>query len=384
MVMVAIFKFSGTERFLPMLIGLVALRWSVGCAIQASRVAQFRNVSGPFYRRSFLATMLLAMGPSTVVFVISILLVSGFVVVVHGSPPEVLHMAKWGGFSILVQLTWNALLVFLIIYARTQRQLVSEVPILFAFVLLLILSPVAYQFSDIPPAASSLLTSLNPASHLIAAYQNSLWYIVPVSLEILPMSAVVAVSILVVLSGVLRGAPADEAPQNDPDTRHLTWDGRTWYRSDGAGVPDDAVFFRPWRGELPWVNGRNILLLLNPYRRRLRDGVGLFDAFSTSAEPETLLESPIQIYAEMARDRLCIVAALSHRGRPIVLDGLLDSGDVQNVRRFCNAVTDLRRDAGSITIISRRDEISRALIGFIRQSPAAEPGSNVTTITRIA
>src|SRR3546814_4245367 len=101
-----------------------------------------------------------------------------------------------------IHLVWNLLLVLMVMYARLRRALQSEVPVFLVFGLLLIVSPVAYQFDDIPTTATQLLTSFNPAAHLIAAYQNALWFGQVPSLEVLPLSALLAAA----LSGLAAAA----------------------------------------------------------------------------------------------------------------------------------------------------------------------------------
>ncbi|CAN0447494.1 unnamed protein product, partial [Laminaria digitata] len=259
----SVFQLQGEDRFVPMLIGLIVLRWSLSSAIQASRVAHFAEISRPFFRHPMLATVILAMGPPTFIFLISLALLGAAIALTVLDPADSLHMIGWGFFAAVIQLAWNAVLVLAIIQARLRRILTSEVPIVFGFLLLLIVSPVAYQFSDIPDAASRILTSFNPAAHLIAAYQNAFWYLQNVSLEVLPISAVVAILLLVLIRLFLRKPRDTGVEADDVNPALLLWNGMEWSEIPEPEARHDLRVFCAWSSELPWISAHNFLRLIS-------------------------------------------------------------------------------------------------------------------------
>ena len=364
-VMTTVFEFSGVDRFMTMLVGLVPLRWSIGCALQASRVAHFVKTCRPVCARPFLATVVLAMGPSTVVFAISAALLVIGLTFMQAAPAGLGHMTGWGGAVIIVHLSWNVLLVFAIIYMRMRHVLLTEGAIIFAFVLLFILSPITYQFSDIPAAAGQILTSMNPASHLIAAYQNALWYGQDVSLQVLPLSAVFCVGILLLLSRLVRTRSANEPQDLDRPAHRLVWNGRFWRYSDTPAEPDCAAnVFTRWSGELPWITGRSMLYLLGSTSRHVAASVKVFSALAPGSDSEQLLDTTLPIYTERVRNRLCIVMALLMPSGPVILDRLLDNEDAHSVEHFCAFVASSPLGLEDMVVLSARNEIAHMLAAY--------------------
>lgn len=364
LVMGTVFQLFGFERFATTLLGLISLRWSLSCAIQAVRVAQFVNVCRPVYDRPILATVILAMGPPTFVFVISLLLFIFGLSVMSQLSIDIPHTLGWGLFTILVQFSWNLALVLVIIHVRLRRILVSEVPVIFAFILVLILSPVAYQFSDIPQAASQVLTSLNPASHLIAAYQNSFWYLQDVSLQVLPISLVVCAGIFALLLSISRSEIEPQDGENASLPQHLVWDGYRWHMKADRRDYGNALVFRNWRGELPWVTGSQLLYLLDKNAANPMRHAHTFRSLAPERETSDILESPLPIFSERARERLCIVPALEHAAGDVVLDGAIDSWSESELARFCETVADVRHGRGGLAVVSRNGDVMRALVGY--------------------
>lgn len=382
-VMAAVFEFSGVERFVTMLVGLVPLRWSIGCALHASRVANFAKVCAPVYARPVLATTILAMGPSTTVFLISIVLVVIGLAVLPASTTGLGHMIAWALFVILVHLSWNVLLVLAIIYARMRHILLSEGPIIFAFLLLFILSPITYQFSDIPATASQILTSMNPASHLIAAYQNALWFDENVSLQVLPLSAVASLAAALLLPRVFRVRRRPYAVGvADKPTHRLSWNGRFWHYSDTTADRDtNALAFRSWGGDVPWITGANLLYLLGAPSRDVAARMEIFGALVLKFDSAQLLDAPLPVYAERVRNRLCIVIALSGPSAPIVLDRLLDGEDRESLIEFCRVVASRRFGRGDLVVLSANKEVANTLVGYapsgdLSISQRAGPGTH--------
>ena len=390
LVVESVFQLQGPDRFVPMLVGLIALRWTLSCGLQASRVAHFVDICGPYYRRPALATMILALGPPTFVFLVSAgLLVLAIVLTVH-APVATVHMLGWGLFVALVQLSWNALLVLAVIQARRLGYLTSEVPIVLGFVLILIISPIAYQFSDIPDAASRVLTSFNPASHLLAGYQNALWHLHDVSLEVLPFSAIAALGL--VLLGLAftpkRSGPAHEEEDGPPVL--VIWDGRNWERAGASPMHADAQIYQTWTNALPWISGSNLLRLIDA------SGVGRAAArevlrkLAGDRETEQVLETQLPIMSSKNRARLCLATILpkilSKTSKPgnvvdlhdatsplVVLDGLFDHATAHELQVVSSlfAATGTRR----IAIRTYRQRVAQMLLETSAEKPAAVDAS---------
>ncbi len=352
---------GGVDRFVPMLIGLLAIRWSFDCAMQASRNAHAGHLFKPYFARPFtMAVMVAVAGPSMIFGVAALILTGGLVLSVR-APADLGHMLGWGSFIALVQLLWNCVLALTVIHLRLRRFLLSETPIFLGFLGLLVVSPVAYQFSDIPSAAGHMLTSLNPMAHLIAGYQNSFWYIQGVSLEVIPLSVLLAVVLIVALGRSLRRIPEPAFGQSDEVQSCLVWDGSHWSDAQNSPERDTRAQFSRWQGDLPWMTGANLFYLIDnaPGPRRWR--AEMFAAFANTSDSDRLLTTPLPLLSQTNRDRLCLVTALgatrSSRGGQdnvvqlrsvgrdaIILDGLVDHAGPRELGVFCTIVKSVSED----------------------------------------
>tara|TARA_R110002110_G_scaffold376568_2_gene586622 strand:- start:133283 stop:134551 length:1269 start_codon:yes stop_codon:yes gene_type:complete len=361
-----VFGIGGTERFLLTVIGLIAFRWSLSCAIQASRTAHFLKICGPVYRYPLAAALIVAIASPTLVFVISLgALILGLGISAHGLG-EFGQVMGWGVFVIAVHLTWNLLLAGIVIQLRVRRWLQSEVPIFLVFGIFLVLSPIAFRFSDLPLAASRIMTSLNPGSHLIAAYQNALWFQQSVSLEVLPLSAVISVAGLAAIFTFLsrrNPAPGARAPTQAP--QYLDWTGRAWQRADKPQQSADVQVFQPWRGEMPWLTGRSVLYLLLQPESASTTQANIFDVSSQTRDADLLLDTPLPVYSEWARDRLCIAISFSPDDRSVVLDGLVDSSPESETRSFSDRVARTWGRTRPLTVVTYREDVARLLVGYV-------------------
>lgn len=341
LVVETVFQLPEADRFVPMLIGLIALRWTLSCALQASRVAGFADICAPYYRYPILATMVLALGPPSFVFLISTFLLGAAILLTVHAPVAVFHMLGWGVFVALVQLSWNSLLVLAVILARRRGYLTSEVPIVLGFVMVLIVSPVAYQFSDIPAAASRILTSFNPASHLLAGYQNAFWHLNVVSLEVLPLSAVASVGLVVLGLAVARKPFVPEPDEADDPPILLAWNGQSWEQSGATYKRDQARVYRPWTNALPWISGYSLLRLIHATGAGHHAAQAVLQKMTGDREALQLLETQLPIMSGKNRARLSLAAVLpkilSETSKPenvvdlrdaasplVLLDGFLD------------------------------------------------------------
>lgn len=365
-VLSTIFSLGGLDRFILMFLGLMILRWSLGCAVQASRLAAFGAVCRPFLRYPILSTAILAMGYPTIVFALSWGLMVAILGATGAGDSSPARMLAWGLFAVGVQGSWNLLLVLAVIFARTRRWLVSEVPIFLGFALFLIISPVLFQFRDLPFTANQILTSFNPLSHLIAAYHNALWYGVDPSLEVLPWSLLLAI---VGASAVLRFGFRSRRPalpeQIDgmhapPET--LIYRSGLWLHDGEEPAADAAVTYRPWRGELPWMTGRELLRLLFLDRDDAARAADVFQELSPGDGENVTLDLPLPVFPDRILDRLCCAAALARRDEAAILDRLLDLMEPDDIVNF-HRTTRRRRDEPVPPLrVRARPEVAQHLI----------------------
>jgi len=364
-VLSTIFSLGGMDRFILLLLGLIVIRWSLGCAVQASRLSAVVGICRPFLRFPVLSTAIVAMGYPTVVFALSwgfllcVLVISGLG---DSSPGEII---LWGAYAVGVQASWNFLLVLAVIYARMRRWFLSEVPIFLGFALFFILSPVVYQFPDLPFTASRILTSFNPGSHLIAAYHNAMWYGLSPSLKVLPWTVLFAgaVSFAVLRTRFWPGRSALPASFAATESGRETLALRSglWLHDRDAEAGNGLTRFSPWRGELPWMSGRELLRLLFDDKSGEARAVRIFNGLSPRDQEDITLDLPLPVFPDRIRDRLCCAAVLARPGGAF-LDQLLDLMEPDDIVEFNRAARSLREDARAALLVRARAEITQHLI----------------------
>lgn len=386
LVVESVFQLQESDRFVPMLIGMVALRWSLGCALQASRVANFTAICRPYFRHPLLATMLLALGPPTFFFLIATVFLGFTIVLTVHAPIGIFHMLGWGLFVVLVQMSWNSLLVLAIISMRSYRILTSEVPIVFSFVLVLIISPVAYQFEDIPEAASRILTSYNPVSHLIAAYHNSFWYMRDVSFEVLPFSAIVASALVLLILILTRRQVGFDVEREEASPIFMIWEGQGWTQASVSHASKNTHIYRAWPNELPWITGQNFLRLIEALGATNVGAQVLLRKLVGEREADRMLKTQLPFLSSKNRAWLCMVPVLSKLlcetskqsnvmdlsdsvPSPIILDELCDYANEQDLKNFSEIVA--LAGAGRIAVKTYQQRVARILEEYCPKNVSA-------------
>ena len=364
-VLSTIFSLQGLDRFVLLLLGLIVMRWSLGCAVQASRLSAFVDVCRPFLPYPALSTAIIAMGYPTVVFALSWGLMVGVLLVTGIGDASPGHILLWGAFAAGVQASWNFLLVLSVIYARTRRWFVSEMPIFFGFALLLILSPVVFQFRDLTFAASRILSSFNPVSHLIAAYHTALWYGQLPSIQVLPWTVlfVIVVSYAGLRTGLWSRKPELPASFGRTETTRETLALRSglWLHDHDASPGEGLTRFRPWRGELPWMTGRELLAFLFHDPIDKARAIRIFTGLSPRDQEDVTLDLPLPVFPDRIRDRLCCAAALATPGG-VFLDQLLDLMEPEDIHEINRAAQNQRADLNAELKVRARADITQHLI----------------------
>jgi hypothetical protein len=361
----AIFSLGGLDRFVLMLLGLIVMRWSLGCAVQASRLSSFVGVCRPFLRYPVLSTAIIAMGYPSIVFALSwVLLVCALLITGVGDSGPI-TIVLWSVFAVAAQACWNFLLVLAVIYARTRRWFVSEMPIFLAFALLVIISPVIFQFRDLPFAANRILTSFNPGSHLIAAYHNAMWYGHIPSFDVLPwtMLLTVVASLVMLHPRLWAHRPAFPAGfgASEKGRETLALRSGLWLHDHDGEPGSGFTRYQPWRGELPWMTGRELLRLLFHDRDGEMRAVRIFAGLSPRDQEDVTLDLPLPVFPDRIRDRLCCAAALARPGDAF-LDQLLDLMEPDDVQQLNGAARSQRADAGAALVVRARAEVAQHLI----------------------
>ncbi|MEP4379720.1 MAG: hypothetical protein ABJ215_00745 [Alphaproteobacteria bacterium] len=369
-VLSTIFSLSGWDRFILMLLGLIVVRWSLGCAVQASRLAGFTEISRPFLRYPVVSTAIVAMGHPTLIFALSMGLLIP-VLLLTGSGVSSTPIIWWGLYAVGVQAFWNFLLVLLVLYMRTHRWFVSEMPVFLGFALLLIISPVFYQFPDIPLAASRILTSFNPGSHLLAAYHNALWFGRAPSLEVLPWTVAFVIIVAAAMLRMRFGQPTLLASFGESGARveTLTLRSGLWLHDhdydhdhDHDQAPGEGLTrFRPWRGELPWMTGRELLRLLFHDRDERARAVRIFTGLSPRDQEDVTLDLLLPVFPDRIRDRLCCAAALAKPGG-VFLDRLLDLMEPEDIQNINLAARNKRQDGNAPLRVRARAGAAQHLV----------------------
>src|SRR3546814_9984093 len=93
--MASVFGLAGVDRFVATLIGLVAFRWSVSCATRAFRLSCFIDLARPFYPSPLAAVLIAIAMPPSIVFLVSVVLLVGALVLVQTAVAYLLHAETW-------------------------------------------------------------------------------------------------------------------------------------------------------------------------------------------------------------------------------------------------------------------------------------------------
>ena len=209
-------------------------------------------------------------------------------------------------------------------------------------------------------------TSLNPGSHIIAAYHNAMWYGNTPSFGVLPLTVLLA---LVFSFVVLRArfwpqgsTPATGDVTNEPKRETLVLRSGLWLYDHDSSVNHEVSSLTPWRGELPWMSGREVLQLLLSNRIEEARAVKIYTRLSVRNQADVAVDLPLPVFSDRSRDRLCCAAALAKCGEAVHLDQMLDLMGSDEIRNFNWVVRNQRADASATLLVSARPEIAQLLV----------------------
>ncbi len=320
-----VFGRSGFDRYVFLVIGISALRWTVASLLDGADFAVLRARFAEVVKAPAAAALCAVIVPPSVVMGLSLAFVVAMVLAVDTASASSLTALPWLALILPVQAAWNGVAVLFLARLKAAHVLAGPGPfVLFAGVLWL-LSPTLYTFTDLPAAASLLFTTLNPVSHLLAAYYNALWYGVTPSLDVLPAAGAGALVLLGLLGWRRRRRTARvEAPTGNPLL--VVADTTDPALAFPAAIAGTAPLYRPWSGRLQGLSGRDLseLMIAAGGRGPLATAV---ERVAAESRLGRLFDDQIAIYPSWGMAQLAYGFAIASPAQALLLDGVLDGAD---------------------------------------------------------
>jgi hypothetical protein len=233
----------------------------------------------------------------------------------------------------LFQLLWNCVFIAAVGSLRRARIITGQAAIIAAATIVWFLSPFMYRLDDIPMSTSLLLTSYNPVSHVIAAYQNAYWYGVIPSPTILPAAALIVIAGIGLIWNfrthrsrphtVLRYAAT---PSSNPQIVIMgaASPPLTAIRADMSESP--AAVFSRWQGRTKEIRGAGLVRLVLAARGLTRAKIPkALDDIKKASGLDILFEEDVGVYPDWAQDQLAFTLAMESSEHNLILDGLLNN-----------------------------------------------------------
>ncbi len=323
-----VFRRTGFDRFELILIGFVAFSWTLRSMLEARNFGELHERMAEYARAPVAAVTGACLGPPVVTFLAALAVAVAIELFALDSLAR-LAQAAWLVPTVAIQGIWNAVLVLGLAVALQRRWLASVTPAVVLVGVVWLMSPILYRFEDIPAPANPILTTVNPASHILAAYHNALWREAPMSLTVLPAAGLVGLACVIALGRIVgrgrrRASLADlSGPAGLP---HLV------AVLDGVGLaparaPDRAPAraFGCWRGRLGGYRGDDLVSVLVAMRGvRAHRAADQIDRIGATSGIGRLFTDSLSIYPPWALSQLAFAAAIEGPDRRIVLDGILD------------------------------------------------------------
>ena len=316
----SVFGRGGFERFELILIGFIAFTWTIRAMLEARNFIELRDRMGECTHHPVAFAAAACLAPTSFAFLVSLAVAIGIEIAVLGSTGRLSHVV-WLAPAVLIQLIGNAVLLLALGAALARRWIADVAPAVIAVALVWMISPVMYRFEDIPEPANALLTTLNPASHILAAYHNALWRGEPMSLKVLPAAGIIGLALIVWLARRAGSRSESRSRAATPaDTRigpHLI----AALDSAPPALGPGRVFGR-WRGEIGALTGEDMVALVAAARGQRSAQVAA--AVGMASETGRLYRDSLSIYPPWALAQLAFSAAVASGETDLVLDGILD------------------------------------------------------------
>ncbi|MGE0096076.1 MAG: hypothetical protein AB7M05_03185 [Alphaproteobacteria bacterium] len=327
-----VFSRDDPSRFPLLLMSVIAFRWTLSCAIHALHLHVIQARMSEASRYGYIGAIIAVVAPPTLAFILALSLAMAWSIIANVPGRSLAAVWTLPGV-ILFQLLWNCVLVAVIDWLRRARIITGQAPVIAAAAIVWFLSPIMYRLGDIPVSASLLLTSYNPVSHVIAAYQNAYWYGDIPSMTVLP-AATMLVIVGTLLAWVLRtrfvpphpAARYAAAPGSNPQIMIVgnASPALTAIRTDAAGEPP-AVYSR-WQGQMKDIRGSGLVRLIAAVCGLTRSETRTaLKAIKHASGLDSLYEEDIGVYPEWAQDQLAFTIAIESSKRNLVLNGLLNN-----------------------------------------------------------
>lgn len=320
-----VFGRSGFDRYVFLVIGISALRWTVASLLDGADFAVLRARFAEVVRAPGAAALCTVVVPPTVVMALSLAFVVAMVLVVDTGPAASFAALPWLALILPVQAAWIAVAVLLLARLKAAQVLAGPGPFVLLAGVLWLLSPTLYTFTDLPAAASLLFTTLNPVSHLLAAYYNALWHGVTPSLDVLPAAGAAALALL----GILGWRPRHrisrlEVPEGNPLL--IVADATDPGLPFPAAIAGTAPLYRPWSGRLQGASGRDLATLMIAASSRTPVATAV-ERVAAESRLGRLFDDQVAIYPSWGMAQLAYGFAIASPARTLVLDGVLDAAD---------------------------------------------------------
>ncbi len=182
-----------TERVITTAISVVSIRWGVEVLFRAEETFRLAPVTRDLVGRGTLPAAIYSIANTVPKYLIAFLML--FVVARTFSPANMVEI-PFGLATLLIVFTVQLLALFsllsIVVLLMIRYRVNTAYPFIIVLLILGLLSPVMFQFKDLGDAPGPVLTSLNPVPHFLAAYQNTMWYARPISLQVLPYIGLVS------------------------------------------------------------------------------------------------------------------------------------------------------------------------------------------------
>jgi hypothetical protein len=321
LVLAGVFGRTGVDRYFFLAIGFASFRWTLGCVLDGAKLPEIRARLGESARHPTAGALAAVAVPPTAVMMLSLAAAIALSQVLPGAGGR-FHALGWLPLVLAVHGVWNLVAVLAIDRLKRGGLIVSERPVMIIAALLWLLSPTLYKFSDIPEAASLVFTTLNPVSHVLAAYYNATWYGVPVSLQVLPAAGLVGLALLGALAS---GSRSPRSAAGDPPGNPMLIVADPAQPPLVHGLWPDAPVFRPWSGRVQGLSGRDMVeLALSVAGVAVGPAV---DRIRIESQIGRLFDDQLSIYPAWALSQIAYARALVSPAEALVLDGVLDGAD---------------------------------------------------------
>jgi hypothetical protein len=373
---------GGGDRYFLIVLGLIALRWTLSCLIAGDVVTPLAALMARETVRPRLHAIVYVMAPPTLVYIAS-LVVFVCAAQLFGAAAISPAVLFWAPGLFVIHAVFNAAATLAVAEMWRRNWLTSNAPALIAASLVWFVSPVMYRFDDLDVAGATLLTTYSPGSHIIAAYHNTFWFGQPVSIEVLPAAALVCAVVVAVLLRTApphRGRPAPRLPVEPGDRLTLVVDPEETLARKGAmpAAFDGWTTHPPIRHPPRGLTGEDWVHLVFALRRIGRaGGFATFDReIEAAGEFGDLYRRAITLYPEAASDRLVAALALADAaGKRIALVGLFDTLPRDRVAADWQWLVDHGKNAAALAVVTTRLLLpgDGAAGGFVLLRGAAPP-----------